>query len=198
MFNKLVLGLLLCGLSISAFGQSLGILKGQVADESGAVIPGAKVTAAGPGGIVKTATTGNDGTYTITGLAPGDWTVQSTSPGLTQQSPAKVSVNAGTQTLNLVLRVTLEKQEVTVQEQTNNSISLEASNNAGAIVLKGEDLDALSDDPDDLQQDLQALAGPAAGPNGGQIYIDGFTGGRLPPKESIREIRINSNPFSSE
>jgi hypothetical protein len=45
---------------------------------------------------------------------------------------------------------------------------------------------------------LQALAGPSAGPNGGQIYIDGFTGGTLPPKASIREIRINQNPFSAE
>jgi hypothetical protein len=45
---------------------------------------------------------------------------------------------------------------------------------------------------------LNALAGPAAGPNGGQIYIDGFTGGQLPPKSSIREIRINQNPFSAE
>ena len=45
---------------------------------------------------------------------------------------------------------------------------------------------------------LQALAGPGAGPNGGQIYIDGFSGGQLPPKESIREIRINQNPFSAE
>src|SRR6202011_301124 len=66
------------------------------------------------------------------------------------------------------------------------------------LVLKGADLDALSDDPDDLASDLQALAGPAAGPNGGQIFIDGFSGGRLPPKESIREIRINSNPFAAE
>jgi hypothetical protein len=45
---------------------------------------------------------------------------------------------------------------------------------------------------------LQALAGPGAGPNGGQLYIDGFTGGQLPPKESIPEIRINQNPFSAE
>src|ERR1019366_6763395 len=72
------------------------------------------------------------------------------------------------------------------------------SANVGALVLKGTDLDSLSDDPDDLQSDLEALAGPAAGPNGGQIYIDGFTGGELPPKESIREIRINQNPFSAE
>ncbi len=46
--------------------------------------------------------------------------------------------------------------------------------------------------------DLQALAGPAAGPNGGSIFIDGFSGGQLPPKNTIREIRINQNPFSPE
>ena len=67
-----------------------------------------------------------------------------------------------------------------------------------AIVIKGKDLDALSDDPDELQNELNALAGPSAGPNGGQIYIDGFTGGQLPPKSSIREIRINQNPFSAQ
>jgi hypothetical protein len=55
----------------------------------------------------------------------------------------------------------------------------------------------LSDDPDQLQDELNALAGPAAA-NGGEIYIDGFTGGQLPPKSSIREIRINQNPFSAE
>ena len=66
------------------------------------------------------------------------------------------------------------------------------------LVLTGQDLDMLSDDPDDLQNDLMALAGPAAGPNGGQIFVDGFSNGQLPPKDSIREIRVNSNPFSAE
>jgi len=78
------------------------------------------------------------------------------------------------------------------------AISTDASSNASAVVLKGSDLDALSDNPEDLQVDLQALAGPSAGPNGGSIFIDGFSGGQLPPKESIREIRINQNPFSPE
>ena len=77
-------------------------------------------------------------------------------------------------------------------------MSTEAGANTSAIVLKGSDLDALSDDPDELQNELEALAGPSAGPNGGQIYIDGFTGGQLPPKSAIREIRINQNPFSAE
>ena len=74
----------------------------------------------------------------------------------------------------------------------------EPGSNANAVVLKGKDLDALSDDPDELESQLQALAGPAAGPNGGEIYIDGFTGGQIPPKSSIREIRVNQNPFSAE
>jgi hypothetical protein len=90
----------------------------------------------------------------------------------------------------------MEKQEVTVADTAKVDVS--PLNSVGAIVLKSEDLKAFSDNPDDLQNELQALAGPAAGPNGGQIYIDGFTGGRLPPKESIREIRINQSPFSAE
>ena len=49
-----------------------------------------------------------------------------------------------------------------------------------------------------METDLEALAGPAAGPNGGQIYVDGFSNGQLPPKSAIREIRINQNPFSAE
>ena len=78
------------------------------------------------------------------------------------------------------------------------TVDTSPENNANAIIIKGKDLEALSDDPDELQSELQALAGPAAGPNGGQIYIDGFTGGQIPPKSSIREIRINQNPFSAE
>src|SRR5208283_205433 len=78
------------------------------------------------------------------------------------------------------------------------TVSTAAANNASAVVLTGDDLDALADNPDDLLADLQALAGPSAGPSGGAIFIDGFSGGELPPKESIREIRINQNPFAPE
>jgi hypothetical protein len=59
-------------------------------------------------------------------------------------------------------------------------------------------LEALADDPEDLQADLQALAGPSAGPGGGSIYSGGFSGGQMPSKDTIREIRINQNPFSPE
>ena len=103
------------------------------------------------------------------------------------------------QPLRLNIPMTIEVQEQKVQvSDTAPTIDVNPSSNAGAIVISGKELEALPDDPDELQSDLEALAGPSAGPNGGQMYIDGFTGGQLPPKSSIREIRINQNPFSPE
>jgi hypothetical protein len=177
--------------------QTSGTLKGVLMDDSGAVIPAAKVSLAGGSGT-KTVSTQADGSYTFVGLAPGNYTVSVTFPGFATFSK-QVTVNAGNSVqFPIQLDISSEKQEVTVQEETTNTVSVEPDNNATALVIKGTDLEALPDDPDDLSDALQALAGPGAGPNGGQIYIDGFSGGQLPPKESIREIRINQNPFSAE
>jgi hypothetical protein len=169
-----------------------------VTDESGALVPGALVSLSGPSGVAKTATAGTDASYAFTDLAPGDYVVQATARSLALREPLRLSLKSGQQTVNLQLSVSAEKQEVTVEESGKPAVSTDASANASAVVLRGTDLDALSDNPDDLAADLQALAGPAAGPNGGAIFVDGFSGGELPPKNSIREIRINQNPFSPE
>ena len=179
--------------------QTMATLRGQVTDESGALVPGAKITVSGSGGhVMATVVSHNDGSYVVTNLVPGHYSVIAAAPGLKQLQPKVVDAVAGPMTVNLQLVVALANQSVTVTESVAPTVSTEPENNAGALVLKQDDLKALSDDPDDLQQDLEALAGPGAGPNGPQFYIDGFTGGRLPPKESIREIRINQNPFSAE
>jgi hypothetical protein len=188
--------LLLCATATLA-QRGTGVLKGQVADEFGGVIVGATVTVIDPNGATKTATTTGDGAFTFTGLAPGKYTVRVAAPGFATFESTDVDVTARTQPLNVVMKVTIEQQKVTVSAD-GTGVNTDPENNVGAIVLKGTDLESLPDDPDDLVAALQALAGPAAGPNGGQIYIDGFTGGRMPPLASIREIRINSNPFSAE
>src|ERR1019366_878323 len=99
--------------------------------------------------------------------------------------------------LDAQLVIAAENQVVNVEAEAN-SVSADTAENGDALVLGQKELQALSDDPDELAQQLQAMAGPGAGPEGGQIYIDGFTGSNLPPKSSIREVRINSNPFSPE
>ncbi|MES1258674.1 MAG: carboxypeptidase regulatory-like domain-containing protein, partial [Acidobacteriota bacterium] len=194
----LVLVAALCGQILSPPGP--GSLKGTITDDSGALVPGATVTATDSAGHEKTTTSAADGTYALSRLAAGVWSVEVTSPGFHQTKPALVTIGTGLATLDIPLAVAAHKQEITVQETVGPVVTTDPSQNASALVMHGDDLEALADDPDDLQADLEALAGPAAGPNGGQIYIDGFSGGDapLPSKDAIREIRVNQNPFSPE
>jgi hypothetical protein len=175
-----------------------GGLSGVVTDPSGSVIAKAVVRLTTSSGASLDTTTNRDGFYEFKGLAPGVYALKAVAKGFALYTKEDVHIVAGqTRQLNIGLLIAMEEQKVEVTD-SSTKVDVDPSNNAGTVVMKGKDLEALSDDPDELQSELQALAGPSAGPNGGQIYIDGFTGGTLPPKASIREIRINQNPFSAE
>ena len=125
--------------------------------------------------------------------APGKYNVRVIAKGFTVSGRQDVEIN-GPVVLDAQLIIQADTQVLNVDDEAN-SVVADPTSNGSALVLREKELSALSDDPDELQQQLQAMAGPGAGPNGGQIYIDGFTGGNLPNKSSIREVRINSNPF---
>jgi Carboxypeptidase regulatory-like domain len=173
---------------------------GHIADPTGALIPGAKITVTTAAGAAVTTTTSDSaGAYVVNGLAPGGYVIHAAFEGFAPVSSPVVQLTAGQMKLvEISMATVVEQQNVTVTDEAAPMVSVEAGGNTSSIVLKAKDLDALSDDPDELSNELTALAGPAAGPNGGEVYISGFTGGQLPPKSAIREIRINQNPFSSE
>ncbi len=177
--------------------QGRATLRGSVSDEVGAVIVGAVITLTDAGGTAKTATSNADGAYTFTGLAPGKYSLRAEAAGFSASEEVEVDLSAARrEPVNITLKVATVESEVKVE--ANTPISTDSANNANQQVLNGKDLDALPDDPDELAAALQALAGPSIGPGGGQIFIDGFSGASLPPKNSIREIRINQNPFAAE
>ena len=184
----------------SAVQTASGILRGQVTDPSGAAIANASVVltpAAASSTPIKTQANGQ-GLYEFKGLAAGQYTLNVIVQGFALYENDNVVITVD-QPLRLNVAMAIEVEQMKIQvSDTAPTVDVNPSNNAGAITLSGKELEALPDDPDELLTDLQALAGPSAGPNGGQLYIDGFTAGQLPPKESIREIRINSNPFSAE
>ena len=199
-FHLRLSAFVLCiGLSSYATAQtSSGSIHGKVADPSGAVIPSVTVTATASDGRTFTGITNQSGSYEIKGLRAGNYVVTAAAPGFSAYRDSDVTVTPPqARLLDISLNIEVAAEKVAVQDE-GNTLDVNPSNNAGALTIKGKDLEALSDDPDQLQSDLQALAGPSAGPNGGQIYIDGFTGGQIPPKSSIREIRVNQNPFSAE
>ncbi|MGA2535456.1 MAG: carboxypeptidase regulatory-like domain-containing protein [Terracidiphilus sp.] len=184
--------------SAQAGNSQTGSIHGTVADPTGAVIPSSTVSLSNKDGFSRTTTSGGDGTYAFDHLEPGRYMITAAAPGFAALNPIEVLVFSNkTAVEKLALNIEADTQEVKVAEDAI-SVDTSPTNNANSMVIKGKDLDALSDDPDELQSELNALAGPAAGPNGGQVYIDGFTGGQLPPKSSIREIRINQNPFAAQ
>jgi Carboxypeptidase regulatory-like domain len=193
----LTIGIISLCMNLAVFAQQTGSLAGQVGDTLGASIVGATITVVSADGKEKTATSNQNGDFTINGLAAGTYTVRVIAPNFALFENTEVVIAAGQRkTLDVALTIATAEEQVDVSD--GEAVSNDPNNNASATVLKEKDLEALPDDPDELEAALQALAGPSAGPNGGQIYIDGFTGGRLPPKEAIREIRINQNPFSAE
>lgn len=183
---------------LQMFGQTSGTLRGSVIDPSGAAIPNVQVVLTGPNRVSRSASSDATGSFSIAGLTPGQYSIQATAPGFGEFRRSMAVPGGQVSTLEIHLALALDRQEVTVADTQQNQVAVDPSQNATAVTITKQDLDALSDSPDDLAADLLALAGPSVGPNGGELFIDGFSNGQLPPKESIREVRINSNPFSAE
>jgi hypothetical protein len=59
--------------------------------------------------------------------------------------------------------------------------------------LTREQVDALSDDPNEARQQLADMAGPGA-----VIRVDSFEGGELPPKSQIKSIHVTRDGFAAE
>jgi len=203
LFGKCLYILLACILTpvfaSHLFAQTTaGTLRCQVNDPSGGVVTQATVLVTSETGQTQALQANKDGVYEFKGLAPGKYNVKVIAKGFALYEQQGVEVSAGqVQKLAVTLQLEEEVQKITVSGEAP-TVSVNPENNASSLVISGKELDSLSDDPDELQSELSELAGPSAGPNGGQIYIDGFTGGQLPPKSSILEIRVNQNPFSAE
>ena len=176
--------------------QSTGSLKGTVKDQLGALVVGASIVVKDGKHSERTVTSDDNGTYEVRSLAPGRYDLTIKAAGFNTVEEKNVELRAGkTSTLNVELTIGMLEQTVVVD---NTGVSTDADRNADAVVLRERELAALPDDPEALAAALQAMAGPGAAQNGAQVKVDGFSNGQVPPKETIREVRINQNPYSAE
>ena len=169
------------------------MLSGTVTDSTGALIPHAEVQVSGRGGDEELQTDGG-GRFSIS-LAPGVYRLRVESEGFEPYIGQDVLLKA-----NAALRVPVQLAVAGVREQievgTVRGSSTDPNDNAGALLFSGDRLNMLSDDPATLQQQINAIAGPGLG-GSTQVLVNGFSGGRLPPKAAIRSISINRNPYSA-
>jgi hypothetical protein len=117
-------------------------LRGQVRDESGALVPAAKVTLSISAEPARISIADPKGWYSFESVPPGEYSVQATAPQLIQAQPVDVTLHAGPQTLTLTLKVASVSERVTVEDSAP-VLSTDSSSNASAVVLRGSDLDAL-------------------------------------------------------
>ncbi len=182
-----IVAVVMTAASAWAQGGSGASLRITVLDETAAVLPGATVVLVGDDGVDHLLQVDETGVAVATNLMPGSYTVGATYPGFRPASAA-VTLKRGANQLALTLNVAMS-EEVTVAE-TDPS---ERRDNGFTTTLTQDELDALSDDADEMAEQLAQMAGPGA-----QIFVDGFRGGRLPPKDQIQQIRFRTNSYAAE
>lgn len=168
-------------------------------DPSGAVIAGASVVVElQPSGPAHPVQTEAEGRYRVTGLTAGRYKVTAEASGFrTATKQTSISASRHNVTLDFHLAIATQSQQVFVQGNAPH-VEVSPQSNASAVSVSGNNLNALSTDPDELQNQISSLAGPAVGVGGAEIYVNGLTGSDMPPKSAISEIRVNANPFTTK
>ena len=173
-----------------------GLLVGTVSDPSGARLPGAVLELNGTA-THQEFTSDALGRFTLR-LPAGQYELSVRAKGFQPIQRQEVAVaESGQTTLPLTMTIDVLATEINVDPQAGLAHSTAAADNLTAIVLGQKKLQTLSDDQSTFQQQIEAMAiGGDSGTT--ELFVDGFSGGRFPPKSAIREVRINGNPFSAE
>jgi Carboxypeptidase regulatory-like domain len=193
MLSNVLLGIILS--TSTLLGQTAVTLRGQVLDELGAALKGASVAVVAEDGSKRKVTTNARGEFTIPNLPARTYILVVEYKGFQTHVEYGVEPTSMTAPLEVVMKVAAVNESTEVPAD-GKGVSVEPDQNLAGIVLDEKMIqELLPDNEDEMVEFLQALTG---GTGNAQILIDGFRGGRMPPREAIMQVRINQNLFSPE
>jgi hypothetical protein len=172
-------------------GQNTATLDVVVRDPSGALVSKAQVQLLVNNKQQSILQTNQKGEARFNRLQAGQYQIHVEAPGF-KTLETTVTIKPGSNRIELPLEIGVIKADVSVAEEAavrNTNPNGPAFSN----VLTEEQIAQLPDDPDEFENAINQLAGPGA-----QIRVNGFKGGKLPPKSQIREIRFRLNPYAAE
>ncbi len=178
-----------------AFAQSRtdATLRITVVDESGGVIVGARVDVKPlAGGDAVTLDTGGRGDATFSALVPGRYAIHVEAPGFEPHDTRDLRVRAGDSRREITLAIAKLAESVNVTRDGRER-GADPRSDAFATVLGAAEINELPDDPDEMERILKDMAGPGA-----IMRVNGFRGGKMPPKDQIAQIRFHRNMFAAD
>jgi len=171
------------------------VLGGVVTDPTGARVIHGTVEMTSGGRVVASTAIDALGRFSVE-LQSGEYTVAVSASGFARAEQGGLALGAG-RNLQVRFRLAVLAAAEVVEVTPEGGDGTGAGDNRSALVFEGDRLAALSDDRVTMQQQLLALAGanPMETPD---VIVDGFSGGKIPPKSTIRQIRINQNPYAAQ
>ncbi|HKP87672.1 MAG TPA: carboxypeptidase-like regulatory domain-containing protein, partial [Blastocatellia bacterium] len=163
-----------------------------VLDPSGAAVAAAGVQLKKGGNKEMATETNERGESLFARLAPGEYVIRVEAAGFAPHESHKVTLKAGSNRLEVRLTVAGVKEEVIVKQDEREKAT-DPRGSAFTNVLTEDQIAALPDDPDEFEAAIRSMAGPGA-----PLRVNGFRGGKLPPKSQIRQIRFRMNPYAAE
>lgn len=187
---------LLAGHSVSGASQDVTgpAVRGQVVDQAGAGIANAKITLIGQGKDLHLETADQEGRFAFSEVPVGRYRMTVEATGFSKHEQALSLSATGANGLKIVLGVAALEGEVEVKGE-RRGLSTEAQENASAVVLRGDVVRRLPRGEQQLMQVLERMAGALT--RNLDISVNGMSGASLPPAATIKEIRINSDPFAA-
>jgi len=185
----LVLSIVSVATAQAVQGTGVGsTLRVTVLDQTDAALIIAQVTLVDSRGVEQTAVVDDRGVAVFENLNPGTYQVKAAADSF-RPIATPFTVRRGDNRTTLRLALATIEQTVAVQGEN----AADRRDNGFTQTLSQDQIDALPDDPDEMAEELMRMAGPGA-----QIFVNGFRGGRLPPKDQIQQIRFHTNSFSAE
>src|SRR6266851_968202 len=161
-----------------AFAQSTGQVTGVVKDSTGAALPDATVTVTGADGAKHEASTSPDGSYTVSDLPPGNYSVSAAHVGFRTALQQRQAVAAGgTLTVDFTLETNLT-EEITVTAMKREDVvrkvpfSMTATSEETLRVRGATDIE-------DVAANVGGFSVQNLGPGQSQVAIRGVSSGQI-------------------
>lgn len=197
---RTLLVLLACLLPVSVAAQDVrpGRVHVTVTDPSGGVLPGAMVVLTGLEPATRTAAplesrADDKGVAVFERAQPGRYSIGATFSGFEPGLVREVRVRAAAETRQVVVLALSRLEDSVVVSNDTQEAAADRRTSEFGLKLSTDQIDALSDDPEQLQRQLAELAGPDA-----VIRVDSFEGQQLPPKAQIKSIHVTRDQFAAE